>query len=155
MTTTQVYLILKFNILGLSKSQDTWLLDNILSWKQLKVTRCLEQIAMDRCEFDQIIRMSLKSPAPSGSRIMKSHSPWGTSKNPVKFRLPTAGNLVPIIEIDGQRFRDAFIWNPSGVDETRFLEGGSRVINLTALPSLISFPSTKSLLAHPSTVSNF
>lgn len=30
---------------------------------------------------------------------------------------PTADNLVPIrldIEIDGQRYRDAFIWNPSG-----------------------------------------
>lgn len=31
---------------------------------------------------------------------------------------PTAENLVPIrldIEIDGQRFRDAFTWNPSGI----------------------------------------
>ncbi|KAL7119685.1 hypothetical protein ACP275_02G077600 [Erythranthe tilingii] len=50
---------------------------------------------------------------------MKSHSPWGTAKNPVKFRIPTAENLVPIrldIEIDGQRFRDAFTWNPSDPD---------------------------------------
>lgn len=32
-------------------------------------------------------------------------------------RSPTADNLIPIrldIEIDGQRFRDAFTWNPSG-----------------------------------------
>lgn len=31
---------------------------------------------------------------------------------------PTADNLVPIrldIEIDGQRFKDAFTWNPSGI----------------------------------------
>ena len=30
---------------------------------------------------------------------------------------PPADNLVPIrldIEIEGQKFRDAFIWNPSG-----------------------------------------
>lgn len=42
-----------------------------------------------------------------------------TSKIPVKFRIPTADNLVPIrldIEIDGQRFRDAFTWNPSDPD---------------------------------------
>ncbi|CAH2049620.1 unnamed protein product, partial [Thlaspi arvense] len=42
-----------------------------------------------------------------------------SSKNPVKFRIPTAENLVPIrldIEIDGQRFRDAFTWNPSGLN---------------------------------------
>ena len=31
---------------------------------------------------------------------------------------PTSANLVPIrldIEIDGQRFKDAFTWNPSGI----------------------------------------
>ncbi|KAL8100520.1 chromatin structure-remodeling complex protein BSH [Apium graveolens] len=50
---------------------------------------------------------------------MKSHSAWSGSKNPVKFRMPTGENLVPIrldIEIDGQRFRDAFTWNPSDPD---------------------------------------
>ncbi|XP_047951206.1 chromatin structure-remodeling complex protein BSH isoform X2 [Salvia hispanica] len=50
---------------------------------------------------------------------MKSHSPWSTARNPVKFRIPTADNLVPIrldIEIEGQKFRDAFIWNPSVKD---------------------------------------
>ncbi|XP_057523503.1 chromatin structure-remodeling complex protein BSH isoform X1 [Amaranthus tricolor] len=38
---------------------------------------------------------------------------------PVKFRMPTADNLVPIrldIEIDGQRYKDAFIWNTSDPD---------------------------------------
>ncbi|KMS98603.1 hypothetical protein BVRB_3g070460 [Beta vulgaris subsp. vulgaris] len=40
-------------------------------------------------------------------------------RNPVKFRMPTAENLVPIrldIEIDGQRYKDAFTWNPSDPD---------------------------------------
>ncbi|XP_058199461.1 chromatin structure-remodeling complex protein BSH isoform X2 [Rhododendron vialii] len=38
-----------------------------------------------------------------------------SNRNPVKFRIPTSDNLVPIrldIEIDGQKFRDAFTWNP-------------------------------------------
>ncbi|KAJ0980039.1 hypothetical protein J5N97_015513 [Dioscorea zingiberensis] len=49
---------------------------------------------------------------------MKSLPP-SASKGPVKFRMPTAENLVPIrldIEIDGQRFRDAFSWNPDDPD---------------------------------------
>ncbi|KAL5182729.1 Chromatin structure-remodeling complex protein BSH [Glycine soja] len=40
-------------------------------------------------------------------------------RNPVKFRMPTAENLVPIrldIEIEGQRYKDAFTWNPSDPD---------------------------------------
>ncbi|KAL2978082.1 hypothetical protein AAZX31_13G099800 [Glycine max] len=40
----------------------------------------------------------------------------GFYRNPVKFRMPTAENLVPIrldIEIEGQRYKDAFTWNPS------------------------------------------
>ncbi|XP_050216350.1 chromatin structure-remodeling complex protein BSH [Mercurialis annua] len=42
-----------------------------------------------------------------------------SSRAPVKFRIPTADNLVPIrldIEIDGHRFKDAFTWNPSDPD---------------------------------------
>ncbi|OWM63234.1 hypothetical protein CDL15_Pgr010634 [Punica granatum] len=42
--------------------------------------------------------------------------PSSSSRTPVKFRIPTADNLVPIrldIEIDGQRFKDAFTWNPA------------------------------------------
>ncbi|GMH29703.1 hypothetical protein Nepgr_031546 [Nepenthes gracilis] len=49
---------------------------------------------------------------------MKSQIP-ASLRNPVKFRMPTADNLVPIrldIEIDGQRFKDAFTWNPSDPD---------------------------------------
>ncbi|KAL2571948.1 hypothetical protein AAZV13_17G038300 [Glycine max] len=40
-------------------------------------------------------------------------------RNPVKFRMPTAENLVPIrldIEIEGQRYKDALTWNPSDPD---------------------------------------
>lgn len=49
---------------------------------------------------------------------MKFHPP-SFSKAPIKFRMPTADNLVPIrldIELDGQRFKDAFTWNPNDPD---------------------------------------
>ncbi|CAN6551114.1 unnamed protein product [Malus baccata var. baccata] len=42
-----------------------------------------------------------------------------SSRGPVKFRMPTAQNLVPIrldLDIDGQRFKDCFTWNPSDPD---------------------------------------
>ncbi|XP_073104643.1 chromatin structure-remodeling complex protein BSH isoform X1 [Elaeis guineensis] len=45
--------------------------------------------------------------------------PLGASKAPIKFRMPTAENLIPIrldIEIDGQRYKDAFTWNPNDPD---------------------------------------
>ncbi|CAI0441024.1 unnamed protein product [Linum tenue] len=45
--------------------------------------------------------------------------PSTSSKTPVKFRMPTSENLVPIrldIEVDGQRFKDAFTWNLSDPD---------------------------------------
>ncbi|MED6163887.1 hypothetical protein PIB30_084421 [Stylosanthes scabra] len=40
-------------------------------------------------------------------------------RNPIKFKMPTSENLVPIlldIEIDDQRYKDAFTWNPSDPD---------------------------------------
>ncbi|KAI5415409.1 chromatin structure-remodeling complex protein BSH isoform X2 [Lathyrus oleraceus] len=43
----------------------------------------------------------------------------GFYRNPVKFRMPTSENLVPVrldIEIDGHRYKDAFTWNPSDPD---------------------------------------
>ncbi|XP_015057845.1 chromatin structure-remodeling complex protein BSH-like [Solanum pennellii] len=55
--------------------------------------------------------------------MMKPPSASGSPKNPVKFRLPTAENLVPIrldIEIDGKRFKDAFTWNASDPDSEVF-----------------------------------
>ncbi|WCJ32002.1 SWI/SNF-related matrix-associated actin-dependent regulator of chromatin subfamily B member 1 [Euphorbia peplus] len=42
-----------------------------------------------------------------------------TSSKTLKFRMPTAENLVPIrldLEIDGQRLKDTFTWNPSDPD---------------------------------------
>ncbi|KAL0364987.1 UNVERIFIED_CONTAM: Chromatin structure-remodeling complex protein BSH [Sesamum angustifolium] len=72
---------------------------------------------------------------------MKSHSPWGTAKNPVKFRIPTADNLVPIrldIEIDGQRFRDAFIWNPSDADSEIVVFAKRTVKDLKLPPAFVT-----------------
>ncbi|KAK4438377.1 Chromatin structure-remodeling complex protein BSH [Sesamum alatum] len=72
---------------------------------------------------------------------MKSHSPWGTAKNPVKFRMPTADNLVPIrldIEIDGQRFRDAFIWNPSDPDSEIVVFAKRTVKDLKLPPAFVT-----------------
>ncbi|XP_020085681.1 chromatin structure-remodeling complex protein BSH isoform X2 [Ananas comosus] len=49
---------------------------------------------------------------------MRSLTLW-SSKAPIKFRMPTAENLIPIrldIEVDGQRYKDAFVWNPDDPD---------------------------------------
>ncbi|CAL5199097.1 unnamed protein product [Lathyrus oleraceus] len=49
---------------------------------------------------------------------MKTHIS-GFYRNPVKFRMPTLKNLVPIrldIEIDGHRYKDTFTWNPYDPD---------------------------------------
>ncbi|KAB5537330.1 hypothetical protein DKX38_014863 [Salix brachista] len=45
--------------------------------------------------------------------------PSSSSKAPVKFRMPTKENLVPIrldIELEEQRYKDAFTWNPIDPD---------------------------------------
>ncbi|GMN51434.1 hypothetical protein TIFTF001_020589 [Ficus carica] len=50
---------------------------------------------------------------------MKGQASASWKSSAVKFRIPTADNLVPIrldIEVDGQRFKDAFTWNPSDTD---------------------------------------
>ncbi|KAF3456471.1 hypothetical protein FNV43_RR01121 [Rhamnella rubrinervis] len=50
---------------------------------------------------------------------MKGQTSALSKSTAVKFRIPTAENLVPIrldIEVDGQRFKDAFTWNPSDPD---------------------------------------
>ncbi|CAI9754258.1 unnamed protein product [Fraxinus pennsylvanica] len=72
---------------------------------------------------------------------MKSHSAWGTSKNLVKFRIPTSDNLVPIrldIEIDGQRFRDAFTWNPSDPDSEVVVFAKRTVKDLKLPPAFVT-----------------
>ncbi|XP_059636082.1 chromatin structure-remodeling complex protein BSH isoform X2 [Cornus florida] len=62
-------------------------------------------------------------------------------KNPVKFRIPTADNLVPIrldIEIDGQRFRDAFTWNPSDPDSEVVVFAKRTVKDLKLPPAFVT-----------------
>ncbi|XP_050239553.1 chromatin structure-remodeling complex protein BSH isoform X3 [Quercus robur] len=63
------------------------------------------------------------------------------SKAPVKFRMPTSANLVPIrldIEIDGQRFKDAFTWNPSDPDSEVVVFAKRTVKDLKLPPAFIT-----------------
>ncbi|XP_070055972.1 chromatin structure-remodeling complex protein BSH isoform X2 [Nicotiana tomentosiformis] len=72
---------------------------------------------------------------------MKPQSAWGSLKNPVKFKIPTAENLVPIrldIEIDGQRFRDAFSWNPNDPDSEVVVFARRTVKDLKLPPGFIT-----------------
>ncbi|KAK2985176.1 hypothetical protein RJ640_010465, partial [Escallonia rubra] len=72
---------------------------------------------------------------------MKSQHLWGFSKNPVKFRIPTSENLVPIrldIEIDGQRFRDAFTWNPADPDSEVVVFAKRTVKDLKLPPAFVT-----------------
>ncbi|XP_059280388.1 chromatin structure-remodeling complex protein BSH isoform X2 [Lycium ferocissimum] len=72
---------------------------------------------------------------------MKPHSAWGSLKNPVKFKIPTSENLVPIrldIEIDGQRFRDAFSWNPNDPDSEVVVFAKRTVKDLKLPPAFIT-----------------
>lgn len=50
---------------------------------------------------------------------MKGGGFGGVTKSNVKFRMPTSENLIPIridLEVEGQRFKDAFTWNPNDLD---------------------------------------
>ncbi|XP_027077525.1 chromatin structure-remodeling complex protein BSH [Coffea eugenioides] len=72
---------------------------------------------------------------------MKPLSTWGSSRNPVKFRIPTSDNLLPIrldIEIDGQRFRDAFTWNPSDPDSEVVVFAKRTVKDLKLPPAFVT-----------------
>ncbi|XP_052208581.1 chromatin structure-remodeling complex protein BSH [Diospyros lotus] len=75
-------------------------------------------------------------------KTMKNLSvPSASSRNPVKFRIPTAENLVPIrldIEIDGQRFRDAFTWNPSDPDSEVVVFAKRTVKDLKLPPAFVT-----------------
>lgn len=75
------------------------------------------------------------------SENMRPHSAWGVSKIPVKFRIPTSDNLVPIrldIEIDGQKFKDAFTWNPSDPDSEIVLFAKRTVKDLKLPPAFVT-----------------
>ncbi|KAL7596218.1 chromatin structure-remodeling complex protein BSH isoform X1 [Lactuca sativa] len=72
---------------------------------------------------------------------MKPHPAWSSSKNPVKFRIPTAENLIPIrldVDIDGQRFRDTFTWNPSDPDSDVILFAKRTVKDLKLPPAFVT-----------------
>ncbi|XP_043725647.1 chromatin structure-remodeling complex protein BSH isoform X1 [Telopea speciosissima] len=67
--------------------------------------------------------------------------PAVASKAPIKFRIPTAENLVPIrldIEIDGQRFKDAFTWNPTDPDSEVVVFAKRTVKDLKLPPAFIT-----------------
>ncbi|XP_010312801.1 chromatin structure-remodeling complex protein BSH-like isoform X2 [Solanum lycopersicum] len=79
--------------------------------------------------------------------MMKPPSTSGSPKNPVKFRLPTAENLVPIrldIEIDGKKFKDAFTWNASDPDSEVFAFARRTVKDLK-LPTAFAFQIAQSI----------
>ncbi|GAU16756.1 hypothetical protein TSUD_199990 [Trifolium subterraneum] len=62
-------------------------------------------------------------------------------RNPVKFRMPTSDNLVPIrldIEIDGHRYKDAFTWNPSDPDSEIVVFAKRTVKDLKLPPPFIT-----------------
>ncbi|XP_076931408.1 chromatin structure-remodeling complex protein BSH-like [Bidens hawaiensis] len=66
---------------------------------------------------------------------------WSSYKTPVKLRIPTAENLVPIrldIEIDGQRYRDTFTWNPSDPDSDVSLFAKRTVKDLKLPPPFVT-----------------
>ncbi|TMW96747.1 chromatin structure-remodeling complex protein BSH [Solanum lycopersicum] len=72
---------------------------------------------------------------------MKPQSASSSLKNPVKFRMPTAENLVPIrldIEIDGQRFKDAFTWNPNDPDSEVVVFAKRTVKDLKLPPAFVT-----------------
>ncbi|XP_007039948.2 PREDICTED: chromatin structure-remodeling complex protein BSH isoform X4 [Theobroma cacao] len=61
-------------------------------------------------------------------------------KAPLKFRMPTAENLVPIrldIEVDGQRYKDAFTWNPNDPDSEVVMFARRTVKDLKLAPGFI------------------
>ncbi|KAL5149249.1 Chromatin structure-remodeling complex protein BSH [Glycine soja] len=65
----------------------------------------------------------------------------GFYRNPVKFRMPTAENLVPIrldIEIEGQRYKDAFTWNPSDPDSEVVVFAKRTVKDLKLPPAFVT-----------------
>ncbi|XVF26800.1 hypothetical protein REPUB_Repub14bG0050200 [Reevesia pubescens] len=67
--------------------------------------------------------------------------PSSTSwKAPLKFRMPTAENLVPIrldIEVDGQHYKDAFTWNPYDPDSEVVMFAKRTVKDLKLAPGFI------------------
>ncbi|XP_058076693.1 chromatin structure-remodeling complex protein BSH isoform X3 [Magnolia sinica] len=73
--------------------------------------------------------------------------PPSAYKQPIKFRIPTAENLVPIrvdVEVDGQHFKDAFTWNPSDPD-SEALMFARRTVKDLKLPQAFVTPIAQSI----------
>ncbi|PKA54614.1 Chromatin structure-remodeling complex protein BSH [Apostasia shenzhenica] len=71
---------------------------------------------------------------------MKSHPP-NFYRAPIKFRMPTASNLIPMrldIESEGQRFKDSFTWNSSDPDSEVANFAKRTVKDLKLPPTFIS-----------------
>ncbi|KAL9275318.1 Chromatin structure-remodeling complex protein BSH-like protein [Drosera capensis] len=71
---------------------------------------------------------------------MKSHI-QPAHRNPTKFRMPTSENLVPIVfdfEVDGQRFKDGVIWNPSDPDSEVIVFAKRTVKDLKLPPASVT-----------------
>ncbi|XP_039030602.1 chromatin structure-remodeling complex protein BSH-like isoform X2 [Hibiscus syriacus] len=61
-------------------------------------------------------------------------------KAPLKFRMPTSENLIPIrldIEVDGQRYKDAFTWNPYDPDSEVVMFAKRTVKDLKLSPGFL------------------
>ncbi|XP_020267508.1 chromatin structure-remodeling complex protein BSH isoform X2 [Asparagus officinalis] len=77
---------------------------------------------------------------------MKFYPP-SFSKAPVKFRMPTADNLVPIrldMELDGQRLKDAFTWNINDPD-SEVINFSRRTVKDLKLPPAFMTQITQSI----------
>ncbi|KAE8684884.1 Chromatin structure-remodeling complex protein BSH [Hibiscus syriacus] len=64
----------------------------------------------------------------------------GSWKSPLNFRMPTAENLVPIrldIGVDGQRYKDAFTWNPYVPDSEVVMFAKRTVKDLKLAPGFL------------------
>ncbi|KAL5717167.1 hypothetical protein ACHQM5_010230 [Ranunculus cassubicifolius] len=64
-----------------------------------------------------------------------------SKQQPMKFRMPASENLVPIkldIEIDGQKFKDSFTWNPDDPDSEVMVFAKRTVKDLKLPPAFIS-----------------
>ncbi|XP_031498950.1 chromatin structure-remodeling complex protein BSH isoform X3 [Nymphaea colorata] len=67
--------------------------------------------------------------------------PAGAPKLATKFRMPTSENLVPIrvdVEVEGQRFKDTFTWNPTDPDSEVVVFARRTVKDLKLPPAFIT-----------------
>ncbi|KAK3140777.1 hypothetical protein QOZ80_5AG0405640 [Eleusine coracana subsp. coracana] len=78
---------------------------------------------------------------------MKTVSLGASRPSAFSFRMPTRDNLVPIrvdIEVDGQRYRDAFTWNPRDPD-SEIISFAKRTAKDLKLPATFVPPMLQSI----------